>query len=194
MITLPTSRPQRLYATMVGMEQQRRHVALIGLSGAGKSTAGPLIAAALDLPFIDTDREVERAAGLPVHRVFELLGESQFRALEATEVQRALTGPPSVISLGGGALLDEESASLAWERATVVWLQAEPHMLAQRLAAGADTEARPLLRGSDPAASLARLLAQRETVYASAHLHVDTTGRDPSEVSELVVGRVREYQ
>ncbi len=179
---------------MVGMEHQRRHVALIGLSGAGKSTAGPLIAAAIGLPFIDTDREVEREAGLPVHRVFELLGESQFRALEEAEVRRALTGPPSVISLGGGALLDEESASLAWERATVVWLQAEPYLLAQRLAAGADTEARPLLRGCDPASSLARLLAQRETVYARAHLHVDTTGRDPSEVAELVVCRVREYQ
>lgn len=159
-----------------------RHVALIGLSGAGKSTVGRQLAAELGVPWVDTDREVERAAGLPVHRIFTELGEVEFRRLEAHQVRLALEGPPSVISLGGGAVIDWANRGPIWERAVVVWLRAAPEVLARRLQAGTDAEIRPLLHGGDPSARLAALLASREPVYSAAHLSLDTTNQRPEQV------------
>ena len=162
------------------------HIALIGLSGSGKSTVGPLLAAALGLPFVDTDRETERAAGMPISRIFERSGEAGFRRLEAEQVRSALEGPPAVVSLGGGAILDPLSRSLTWERATVVWLRADPATLARRLAS-ASAEARPLLGAHDREAALRELLARRAPLYAAAHLQAGTAGKAPEQVaSELL--------
>ena len=172
------------------MHRRVKHIALVGLSGTGKSTVGPLLAAALGLSFVDTDREIELAAGMPIHEIFERQGEPWFRALEAEQVRRALEAAPSVISLGGGAVLDGGSRRLIWERAVVVWLQGEPRTLARRLRRSDDGEQRPLLAGKDPAARLAELLAQRSPYYSAAHIWVDTTDRTPEEVAAEVLDRL----
>lgn len=162
------------------------HIALVGLSGAGKSTVGPLLAARLGRAFVDTDREVERSAGLPVHRLFAERGEAAFRALEAREVRRALEGPPAVIALGGGALLDPESRRLVRGSATTVWLRADPAALAVRLAA-VGHETRPLLAGAPPVERLRALLEARAGLYAAADLSVETDGREPGAVAAAIV-------
>jgi shikimate kinase len=163
------------------------HIALVGLSGAGKSSAGPLLAAALGLQFLDTDREIEREAGMPVGEIFARHGEPHFRQLEARQVHRALHGPPAVVSLGGGAVLDEASRRLIWDRATVVWLLATPEVLARRLAVSHGAEPRPLLAGGDPATRLRKLLQARSDFYSAAHLHVDTTHRTPAQVAVQIL-------
>ncbi|MBA2363066.1 MAG: shikimate kinase [Chloroflexia bacterium] len=166
------------------------HVALVGLSGSGKSTVGPLLAAMLGLRFVDTDREVERVAGMPIHRIFETRGEPGFRALEADQVRRALDAPPSVISLGGGAVLNPENRRLVWERALVIWLHADPGVLAQRLRENPTGEPRPLLDAPDPAGRLAELLAARQPLYAAAHLRSDASTRGPHEIAAALLDAI----
>jgi shikimate kinase len=178
---------------MIPRTVQPQHIALVGLSGSGKSTVGPLLAALLGLPFVDTDREIERAAGMPIHRIFAARGETGFRALEAAEVQRALYASPSVISLGGGAVLDPKSRCRVWERACVIWLQADPGTLARRLHESPNTEPRPLLDAPDPTARLAELLAARQPHYATAHLVADTTERSPNDVAAALLNAVQQY-
>lgn len=163
------------------------HVALIGLSGAGKSTVGRLLADELGLRLVDTDREIEHTARMPVHRIFSELGEPEFRRLEALEVRRALSGPRSVISLGGGAVANEASRQLLWERALVVWLRADPEILGARLSHDRHTEARPLLGSAPPAAGLRQLLARRQAYYEAAHMYVDTTDLSPEEVAAQII-------
>ncbi len=151
---------------------------------------GPLLAAELGLPFFDTDREIERVAGMPAHRIFVERGEPEFRRLEAEAVTRVLTGPPTVVALGGGALLDESTRRLVLDKAVTVWLRAEPAELASRLAGS--SEVRPLLQGADPAARLAELLAHREQHYSLAQLTIDTTGRSPGEVAATLARSLRD--
>lgn len=157
------------------MHAERRHVVLCGLSGAGKSTVGPLLARELRRPFVDVDQLVEDAAGIAIREIFARDGETAFRAREREAVLRALgTAEPAVIALGGGAL--EDDATLAEATAhTLVWLDAPVKVLVPRLDDG-----RPLLAGN-PEERLALLASKRAPRYAQARIVVDAT-RPPAAV------------
>ena len=141
---------------------------------------------------IDLDERVERAAGMSVAAIFETMGESRFRALEAAALRDALaenagaaSGRGVVLALGGGAVEREENRVLLRERAFVVWLQAAPETAASRFRASG-AAARPLVAAS-PVARLHELLARREDAYrGTAHAVVDTEGRSPDDVAESV--------
>jgi len=171
------------------MQALDKHIALVGLSGSGKSTTGRSLAETLGAPFVDTDREIEHCAGMTVQAVFARLGESEFRRLEARCVRTALAAPPAVVSLGGGSLLDDDSRRLVFSSCFVVWLHAAPCLLAARLAAQG-TEYRPLLAGADPVQRLTQLLAQRREQYETAHLHIGVEGKTTAEVAAEILGRL----
>jgi shikimate kinase len=166
------------------------HLVLVGLMGVGKTTVGERCAAALDRPFVDTDDLVEATAHLSVPEIFDTLGEPAFRALERTAVADASASPsPLVIACGGGAVLDAESRTRLRSTGVVLWLQAPPAVLNDRVArAGeaADTSGareRPLLR-SGAVSTLERLALVRAPAYeAAAHAVIDTTGRTVDEVA-----------
>lgn len=165
-------------------------IALIGLSGSGKSEAAPRVAARLGLEALDLDARVERAAGSTVAVLVAARGEKAFRALETAALREALHGPESerggVIALGAGALGSAENRTLLTGRAFVVWLRVTPETAARRLGA-AGARARPLVR-EDPERLLRDLLEARTGAYrAAADAEVDTEGRTSSEVAEAVV-------
>ena len=81
---------------------------LIGPPGAGKTTAGKLIARKLDVAFRDTDADVEAAAGKPVADVFVEDGEEAFRDLERQATLKALAEHSGVLAVGSGAILDAD--------------------------------------------------------------------------------------
>lgn len=141
----------------------------------------------LGRPFVDTDDLVESEAEASVVEIFATEGEGGFRDRERRAVADACEAPePSVIACGGGVVVDPENRRRLRDAGVVVWLSAPPDVLAQRVG-GADD--RPLLTGAAPAATLARLLAQRRGAYAEvAHVVVNTAGRSVDDLADEVVG------
>lgn len=170
-------------------------VALIGLSGAGKTTVAPRIASRLGCAWIDLDSEIARAAGADVPGIIRREGEAAFRAREAAALRIALEEDPRprlVVACGAGALLDPENRARLTARALTVWLRVSPETAAGRLGA-MPGKARPLLEGNDPASRLSALWeARRESYEAAGTAVVDTEGRTPDEVADLVLACVRE--
>jgi shikimate kinase len=161
----------------------RRTIVLIGLMGAGKSTIGRRLAKRLGRPFVDVDREIERAAGLDVPAIFARYGEAGFRDAERRVIARLVEGPARVVATGGGAFMDPTTRALLLDRCRVVWLDATPATLAARIGRRGG---RPLLEGKDPLAALTALAAARNPFYAEAHVRVETGG----EAHDAVVARV----
>lgn len=172
------------------------HVLLVGMMGAGKSTVARLVAARLGRPHVDTDVEVERAAGSSVREIFSTRGEAGFRVEESRVLAAVLGGSvPVVVSVGGGAVLDDTNRAALRGAGTVVWLRARPDTLARRVGRNAD---RPLLAAAadatgpgGPAPALARIEAQRRGLYEEvASVVIDVDDLAPAAVVERVLGAV----
>ena len=146
-----------------------RSVVLVGMMGAGKSTIGRRLSARLGLPFLDADTEIEAAAGMSIPDIFESHGEPHFRDGEARVIARLLDGGPVVLATGGGAFMREETRSRIRSRAVSIWLKADADVIMRRVKRRAD---RPLLQTADPAATVGRLIEEREPVYQHADLTI----------------------
>ena len=166
-----------------------RKIWLVGLSGAGKSTIGSLLARRLGYRYVDLDREVEELAGATIPHLFRVGGEAEFRRFEARAASRAARMAGVVVATGGGwmARRDIDRTSGGQVR---VWLRVRPETAIHRLS-GEGAEVRPLLAVPDPAAALAALLAAREAAYAEAELALETDGREPDAVVEVALRRLR---
>jgi shikimate kinase len=146
-----------------------RSVVLVGMMGAGKSTIGRRLSLRLRLPFLDADTEIEAAAGMSIPDIFETRGEPDFRDGEARVIARLLDGGPAVIATGGGAFLREETRCRIVAQAVSIWLKADADTILKRVRRRAD---RPLLQTLDPAATVGRLIAEREPVYQHADITI----------------------
>lgn len=169
-----------------------RHLVLIGLMGAGKTTVGRACAAALDRGFVDTDELIGTQTGRSIPELFATVGEEGFREAERAAVADVVASPePLVIACGGGAMVDAENRRAVRDE-LVVWLTADPSVLAARATAQTDVE-RPLLAGGDPGVMLRRLADQRADAYAAAaHVTVPTDGRTVTDVTDSVLTAYRE--
>jgi len=167
----------------------RRHIVLVGLPGAGKSTVGRLVAAALGAPFVDLDELIERNAGKSIARVFAEDGESAFRALEAELGGAALAGPPAVVAPGAGFFARDVTRAMTRGSGLVVYLETGPEEAAARLGSAAG---RPLLEGGETGERMAALLAVRGASYRGADRTVPTGGRRPDEIAAAVVSLARD--
>ena len=168
-----------------------RPIALVGLMGAGKSAVGRRLARKLDLPFVDADEEIERAAGLAISEIFERFGEPQFRDGERRVIARLARNGPCVIATGGGAFIHAETRALLLERCITVWLDAAIETLAERVGR---SDHRPLLRGKDPRTVLAALAEQRNPAYAEAHLTVRSEAAPPDVTAEKVLAALQAFR
>jgi shikimate kinase len=148
-----------------------RSVVLVGMMGAGKSSVGRRLAGRLDLPFVDADTEIEKAAGMSIPEIFSNHGEPYFRAGEARVIARLLEGGPQVLATGGGAFMNMETRSAIRSSGVSVWLRATLDVLARRIKRRTD---RPLLKNADPTETLRRLIDERYPVYAEADLTVES--------------------
>jgi shikimate kinase len=147
-----------------------RAIVLVGMMGAGKSTIGRRLSARLRLPFVDADGEIEQAhAGMTIPEIFAAHGEPYFRDGEARVIARLLDGGPAVLATGGGAFMREETRGRIRDKAVSIWLKADADIIMRRVKRRAD---RPLLQTADPAATIGRLIEEREPVYQHADLTI----------------------
>jgi shikimate kinase len=169
-----------------------RNLVLIGMSGAGKSRVGRLVAERLRWRFVDTDAEIERCTGRAVPEIFATDGEPQFRALEHDVVARVTRRGGAVIATGGGAILDEANRDALFSGNLVVCLQASPEQIARRLVHS--RERRPLLEDADPLTAIRTIQERRAPLYALAHCTITTDDRTLGEVAAEVIDVLREYR
>jgi shikimate kinase len=148
----------------------KRSIVLVGMMGAGKSTIGRRLSARLHLPFLDADNEIELAhAGMTIPEIFAAYGEPYFRDGEARVIARLLEGGPAVLATGGGAFMREETRNRIRDKAVSIWLKADADVIMRRVKRRAD---RPLLQTPDPAATVGRLIEEREPTYQHADLTI----------------------
>ncbi len=171
-----------------------RPIALIGLSGSGKSTVGPLLADRLGRNFVDLDRLVASEAQMSIPTIFERLGERAFRKLEVQALESALADSNTVMSTGAGVVTSGAARKLLASRTSPVWLAGDPSVLVARLVEGLadDGEPRPLL-GEDVDSekaeiALRRMLTEREAWYSElAAATVDVTVLSPNAVTKAIL-------
>ncbi|GGC78876.1 shikimate kinase [Chelatococcus reniformis] len=156
-------------AALIRRHLGERSLVLVGLMGCGKSTVGRRLAARLDVPFVDADAEIERAAGKSIPEIFAQHGETYFRDGERRVIARLLRDGGRVLATGGGAYMEPSTRALIAARGLSVWLKAELDVLMRRVRKRGH---RPLLQTADPEDTLRRLMAERYPVYAQADLTV----------------------
>lgn len=167
-----------------------RPVVLVGLMGVGKSTVGRRLAKRLGLSFVDSDAEIEGAAGYPAAEVFERYGERDFRDGERRLVARLVEGDVRIIATGGGAYIDPLTRKLLNERAITVWLDAPVDILAERTSRR-DTRAQ--LRNGDPKAVLQKLATERRPSYEEAHIHVKSGDGAHKDVVDAIIKALEQF-
>jgi shikimate kinase len=162
---------------------------LVGPPGAGKSTIAREVAQRLQVPFRDTDADVERVTGQTIADIFVQDGERVFRQLEHEAVMAALTEHEGMLAIGGGAVLDPRTYT-ALQDHMVIFLDVRIADASARIGFNRD---RPLLLGN-PRAQWTMLMDARRPVYEQiATVRVDTAGRTIDEVTEAVLAVLSQY-
>ena len=167
-----------------------RHVLLVGLPGAGKTTVGRIASEHLGAPFMDIDQILVRQVGRPVDQIFGMMGEPYFRQLEREAVAAALAGDPAVIVPGGGWAAQPGQMHAARETGFIIYLRCTAGIAARRSEQG---EARPLLAGADPVQRMRVLLEEREPFYRLADHEVAAGTREAAEVAREVVALAQSH-
>ena len=157
---------------------------LAGMMGSGKTSSGGVAAASLGVPFYDTDVEVIAGLDCTVSELWERVGEAMFREMESDTVKR-LAGLDAIVATGGGAVLQEVNRDVMTASGPIVWLQASPEEILERVGA---TIGRPLLDNSSDRLEELRLLSkERADIYAEVADHViETSGKSVAEVAEEI--------
>ena len=147
----------------------KKTVVMVGMMGCGKTAVGRAVAEKLQVPFLDSDHEIEEAAAMSIAEIFERDGESFFRDRETEVVRRLLDGDKCILSTGGGAFMSPHNREMISRLGVSVWLNADIELLWSRVKR---KDTRPLLRTADPKKTLTELFEQRVPSYALADLSV----------------------
>lgn len=155
------------------IKKNNKIILLVGLMGSGKTSVGRRLAKKLNLPFVDGDQEIEKAAGLSLIDVLKCFGEEEYRAGEARVMKRLLQGEPCVLASGGGSFVAEQTRRLAKEHAITVWLKADVNVLYNRTAG---RKHRPFLEGDDSHLrnKLEEYIKEEYPFYSEADIVVET--------------------
>jgi len=167
-----------------------RPLVLVGMMGAGKTTVGRRLAARLGRHFVDSDEEVEKAAGMTIEDIFAAHGEADFRAGEVRVIARLLKDPDLVLGTGGGAFVNAETRALVKSSAVSVWIKADFELLFQRVQRRSN---RPLLKTANPRQTLQDLIEKRYPIYAEADVTVVSRDVPQDQVATEVIGALLAY-
>ncbi|MCL2737794.1 MAG: shikimate kinase, partial [Alphaproteobacteria bacterium] len=167
-----------------------RPIVMVGLMGAGKTSIGRMLARKLDIPFVDSDKEIEAAAGCSVVDIFSLYGETEFRRVEERVLERLLTSPPylKVISTGEGAFITPAVRKLVLNKALSVWLKADLDLLVKRTNF---RDTRPQLLNSDSKKILSALINERYKIYGEANITVETADENLNRTLSKVMSAIK---
>ncbi len=145
----------------------KKFIVLVGLMGSGKTSLGKAIAKLLNLPFLDSDLEIENISGKTIKQLFDGPGEAVFRQIEEKTIKDILNGNPVVLATGGGAVTSKGTTTLINQKALSIWLKADIDLLHRRTLR---RKHRPLLTHENSLATLKKLANSREKYYKQSDI------------------------
>lgn len=172
--------------------QTDKIILLVGLMGSGKTSVGKRLAQKLDIPFVDGDQEIEKAAGLSLVDVLKCFGLEEYRAGEARVMKRLLNGQPCVLASGGGSFVCEQTRKLAKDKALTIWLKANVDILYNRTAG---RQRRPFLQGTDSElkGKLESYIQEEYPYYSEADIIVETKDEPVAETVSRVMAALSDF-
>jgi shikimate kinase len=170
----------------------KKIIAIIGLMGVGKSTIGAKLAEKTKNYFIDCDCEIEDREKRTIKEIFAKNGEKYFREIEKKTIREIASRDENmVISLGGGAFMDEDTQKLLQEKAIIIWLHASVDAIIHRVG---NKNTRPLLNQKNKREILEELVAKRYGTYAKADLKFDTTEENHDTLINKIIKQVTQLK
>lgn len=163
---------------------------LVGMMGAGKTSVGRRLAAQLERPFLDSDQEIEAAAGMSIEDFFKTHGEDDFRIGETKVIKRLLTTPNIVLATGGGAFINPKTRQNILDHSTCVWIKAEFDLLFARVSRKSN---RPLLQTANPKQTLKNLIDLRYPIYQKAHVIITSRDVPHDTVVNEIIGGLNQF-
>ena len=188
-MNIPGSSPSRPAQTNISFVPPKT-IVLVGLMGCGKTSIGRRLAKRLELPFHDSDQEVEAAAGCPLKDILAVFGEDAFRQGEHKVISRLLGQANHVLATGGGSFSVDETRNIIKEKSISVWLKADLETLLARVSRRSD---RPLLSEGDPKEILEGLIAEKYPIYETADVHVETFDEPANTTVDRVIRAMSQY-
>ena len=164
------------------------HVILVGMMGAGKTTVGRIISYSTGRSFIDIDQRIEKQTGMSVYDIIMKRGEDYFRRIEKDVVLSLSPKLPSVVSTGGGAVMDNETFYFLKSIGKVIYLKVSPAVLFKRTA---NPDTRPLLREGNRLYTIQELLNKRELRYLESDVIIESDDSSPNEIAEKIIKRLQ---
>ncbi|MDQ6596170.1 shikimate kinase [Bacillus salipaludis] len=152
--------------------------------GAGKTTVGKILAEKLNREFIDIDEEIENEFNLPVSQIFKQYGESTFRSKEKSLITEKCNLGRQIISVGGGAFLQEEIRKICLSTCTVIFLDISWECWKGRISLIIDS--RPVLQGKS-LEEMEELFYKRQEVYVQHHVKIQTDYKGPEEAADEII-------
>nr|WP_100129888.1 shikimate kinase [Bartonella tribocorum] len=185
---LPMSQVKR--QLLSSLDNQAQALVFVGLMGAGKSVIGKRVATMLDLPFYDSDQEIEKAAQMSITEIFKIYGEAEFRALEQSIIFNLIKKRPLILATGGGAYINQKIRKVIHQNGISIWLKADLDILMQRVF---KRSTRPLLQTANPKETMQKLMEQRYPLYAKANITINSHKESPYRIAKNVIRSLQHY-
>ncbi|MAY85474.1 MAG: transcriptional regulator [Pseudooceanicola sp.] len=171
--------------------RRAQRVCLVGLRGAGKSTLGRMAGKALNIPFVELNREIEEHSGMPVDEVLALYGQEGYRRLEAQAVERVLcTYDTMILAVAGGIVAEPDTYATLLANFHTVWLKTTPDEHMSRVRAQGDE--RPMAGNPEAMDQLKSILTSRESLYARAEAQLNTSGNTVDQSLTQLIALIRD--
>jgi shikimate kinase len=169
---------------------KNKSIVFVGMMGAGKSTVGRRLAFQLNMDFIDTDLEIENAAQLSISEIFATYGEQHFREIEQRIVTRLLHEKKGVISVGGGAFMDDTLRKHIYNQGISIWLHANFETLMKRIH---NQDHRPLLTQNDPEKVMRKLIETRYPIYKQSDIIMENDDLSLDKTIKIVLSALYDF-
>jgi shikimate kinase len=163
---------------------QPKTILLVGMMGSGKTSVGRLLSRFLDLPFVDSDKEIEKVSHCSISDLFACYGEEEFRKGEERVMERLMKGTPCILSSGGGAFLSEKTRELSKKYTLSVWIKANADVLAARTQG---KKHRPLIPAEDNKQAIQKLIEKSYPFYALADMMVESCQEPPVQTVRKII-------
>lgn len=169
----------------------RKSISLVGLMGCGKTTIGMRLGRRINLEFVDSDHEIELAAGHTVADIFDKFGEDDFRKGERKVINRLLNQDRNIIlGTGGGAFMDEQTRKRLKHKTIVIWLCVDLDLLVERTS---KRDTRPLLQKGNPQEIFKKLAKERYPIYEESHIIVESGQAPHDMVVNNIILQINKY-